>query len=76
MAVFHNQEGVLMPLSVKPISKTSGARMGAAVNRIGDINNDGCEDFVVGAPGEEGGGAIYVFRGRRAPVFLDTGEME
>ena len=40
------------------------ARFGNTLAELGDIDNDGFQDFAVGAPYEEGGrGAVYVFRG-------------
>ena len=43
----------------------SGSRFGASLANIGDLQNDGFEDFVVGSPydGEDHTGAIYVYRG-------------
>ena len=48
--------------------KGSGARFGAAVANVGDIDGDGMEDFAVTAPFEEhrgAVGAVYIFRGNR-----------
>ncbi|MET9022706.1 integrin alpha [Actinopolymorpha sp. NPDC004070] len=42
-----------------------GDRFGAAV-AIADIDGDNCSDLVVGAPGVDGGGALYVIFGTRA----------
>ena len=45
----------------------SGSRFGASLANIGDLQNDGFEDFVVGSPydGEDHTGAIYVYRGAK-----------
>jgi hypothetical protein len=44
-----------------------GAAFGTAVTSLGDLDGDGCDDFAVGAPLEDGGGAdsgrVYVYRG-------------
>jgi hypothetical protein len=40
----------------------SNERFGAAV-AAGDFDGDGIDDLAVGAPGEAGAGAVYVFRG-------------
>jgi FG-GAP repeat/FlgD Ig-like domain len=46
-------------------------QFGAAVGTAGDLNGDGFADFVVGAPGNDGGGAgsgrAYVYLGGRVP---------
>ena len=44
------------------------SQFGLALSRAGDLNRDGYEDFAVGAPYEEGGGAVYVFLGAREGV--------
>ena len=51
------------PLHATKIS--SGARFGAAVANVGDIDGDGMEDFAVAAPFEEQRGAVYIFRGHK-----------
>ena len=42
---------------------SSEARFGFAVSSAGDVNSDGFEDLVVGAPYEAGGGAVYLYQG-------------
>ncbi|XP_047469713.1 integrin alpha pat-2-like isoform X1 [Penaeus chinensis] len=39
------------------------ARFGLALTSLGDVNADGYDDLAVGAPYEEGGGAVYIFNG-------------
>lgn len=41
----------------------NGARFGTTVARMGDVNRDGFPDLAVGAPYEEGNGAVYVYLG-------------
>ena len=43
----------------------SESRFGSALASIGDLQNDGFDDFIVGAPyaGENGAGKIFIFRG-------------
>lgn len=43
------------------------ARFGMSFARLGDMNNDGFEDFAVGAP-YEGKGAVYIFHGSKDGV--------
>ncbi len=51
-----------------PRQHVSGARFGAAVASLGDLDGDQFEDFAVGAP-FEGDGAVYVYRGSRTFSF-------
>lgn len=47
---------------------TSGAAIGSSISGIGDIDNDGYADVVIGAPGANGGnGATYVAMGGASP---------
>lgn len=53
-----------------PRNEQSGARFGATLASLGNLDGDGLEDFAVGAPHENNGaGAIYVYRGSRSFVF-------
>ncbi|KAH8872086.1 Integrin alpha ina-1 [Schistosoma japonicum] len=36
---------------------------GAAITKLGDINHDGYQDFAIGAPYEDNGGAVYIYHG-------------
>ena len=50
---------------LKPPQLTPGSRFGSAIENLGDIHNDGFEDFVVSAPyfGDNKAGAIFIYRG-------------
>lgn len=50
---------------LKPTQLTPGSRFGSAIENLGDIHNDGFEDFVVSAPyfGDDKFGAIFIYRG-------------
>jgi hypothetical protein len=49
-----------------------GARLGASVAGAGDVNHDGCDDIIIGAPlwadATDGGGRAFVFYGSDAGV--------
>lgn len=46
-------------------SDQANAGLGVSVSRVGDVNGDGFEDFIAGAPAENGGrGAAYVIYGQ------------
>ncbi|TRY62173.1 hypothetical protein TCAL_16246, partial [Tigriopus californicus] len=58
-----------------PRKVESGARFGATLASLGNLDGDGLEDFAVGAPYEnDGAGAIYVYRGSRSFVFSDISQ--
>ena len=50
---------------VIPKELTGGSKFGFSVANIGDIHNDGLQDFAVGAPmgGENKAGAVFIFHG-------------
>ncbi|XP_018651872.1 putative integrin alpha-ps [Schistosoma mansoni] len=39
---------------------------GATITKLGDINHDGFQDFAVGAPYEDNGGAVYIYHGSKS----------
>ncbi len=49
----------------KLLTGTSESRFGFALASGGDINNDGLEDLLVGAPYDTDGGKVYVYMGKR-----------
>ena len=57
-------EEVAIPI---PTQLTPGSRFGSAIENLGDIHNDGFEDFVVSAPyfGDDKFGAIFIYRGNK-----------
>ncbi|XP_054708704.1 integrin alpha-9-like [Uloborus diversus] len=42
------------------------SRFGTAIANAGDLNQDGYNDIVIGAPYEDGSGAIYVYHGSKS----------
>ncbi len=76
--VFYGSSAGIDPASVVILeSNLAGARLGASVAGAGDVNGDGCADFIAGAPGYDHGqtdeGAVFVYYGAvpvRFPVFL------
>lgn len=60
-------------------AEVPGDQFGFVAEKIGDIDRDGAPDFVIGAPGSDGGGTdagrAYVFSGRTAALLHTvTGE--
>ncbi|XP_075155333.1 multiple edematous wings isoform X2 [Haematobia irritans] len=54
-------------LPYKPTLKLTGtfeSRFGLALGKIGDINNDHCDDLAIGAPYEDDG-VVYIYLGNR-----------
>ena len=49
----------------------SYSRFGFAVANGGDVNLDGYEDLVVGAPREDDAGAVYIFYGSQQGFLQD-----
>lgn len=54
--VFSGLDGSLIRKIINPLG-TSNDELGASVDRIADIDGDGVDDIVAGAPGHDGGGA-------------------
>jgi hypothetical protein len=50
-------------------------RFGAAV-ATADLNDDGDEDLIVGAPGAGGGGAVYIFNGPLVPGSMSADDAD
>lgn len=48
-------------------SNTPRAQFGSSIAVVGDLNMDGYLDFAVGAPYENGRGAVYLYQGRPLP---------
>lgn len=44
------------------------SQFGIGLSTAGDLNQDGFEDLVVGAPFEEGGGTVYIYSGSREGI--------
>ncbi|MGE3629374.1 MAG: integrin alpha, partial [Sandaracinaceae bacterium] len=44
-----------------PTTAASGARFGAAIVGVGDIDRDGTDDVLIGAPGNNDAGSVYVY---------------
>ncbi len=44
---------------------------GSYVSSAGDINDDGIDDLIIGAPDAPVAGTSYVIFGREKPIFID-----
>jgi hypothetical protein len=67
---FGGEQGVSRSRSVRiEGSGAAGALFGGGIAGIGDMNADGFDEFVIGAPGarETDPGAAWVYRGARSP---------
>ncbi|XP_015784876.1 integrin alpha-PS1-like [Tetranychus urticae] len=59
---YNTGKGIDSKYDVRLLGKQD-SRFGWALADLGDINKDGFNDLVVGAPYDEGGGAIYIYLG-------------
>lgn len=59
---YANQQGKTMQLATKLTGKPE-SRFGFALSSCGDLNKDKYDDLAVGAPYEQGGGAVYIYFG-------------
>lgn len=83
--VFGKSGGLPPALSLPPASASegfkirgvaAGDRLGTSVSGAGDVNNDGVDDVVVGAPFADGIGAAYViYGGAGIPLVVDAGTL-
>lgn len=48
------------------VASNDGLAFGSAITRAGDVDDDGFEDVLIGAPLTSGGGAVFLFRGTGA----------
>ena len=69
--VFSGADGMVMRVLDSPNPTTFGT-FGASVSDIGDVNNDGYADVIVGAPGEAGNkGRVYVISVPTGAILWD-----
>lgn len=57
-----------------PHDVQGSARFGSALASLGDLDQDGFEDFAVGAPFENNG-AVYIYRGSSSFLFSGSSRM-
>ena len=69
--IYSGQSGALL----YSLAGAPGERLGRIVSGGGDVNNDGFDDFAVGAPNGSGVGMVYVYSGRTGgQLFSFSGE--
>lgn len=51
------------------VTGAAGDRLGNSAVGLGDVNQDGVDDFVAGAPNAKGAGAVFVYSGKDAAVI-------
>ncbi|TRY86870.1 hypothetical protein DNTS_017251 [Danionella cerebrum] len=67
-------------VQIQPVYGKKESMFGLAVAHVGDLNQDGYQDFAVSAPNEDSGkGRVYIYQGSAAgfhqkPLVLDAGE--
>lgn len=59
------------------VATSHGLAFGSAITGAGDVDEDGFEDVLIGAPATSGGGGVFLFRGRGAglvntPAWFET----
>ena len=71
--VFGYQTQIYLVSSSLRRKKQAGAKFGATLANLGDLDGDRYEDFAVAAPFEnEGQGAIYIYRGAAGVILAGT----
>ena len=70
-------DSVFEPPALVLEGETAGDEFGYAVATAGDVDNDGYDDFVIGAPGNDGSafqaGRVYLFAGGASGIsFVDS----
>ena len=67
-------DSVFEPAAVVLEGETGGDEFGYAVAAAGDVDNDGYDDFVIGAPGNDGSafqaGRVYLYAGGASGISL------
>ncbi|KAF5906818.1 integrin alpha-3-like isoform X1, partial [Clarias magur] len=72
--VFMNENGSFKPKADLMFTGPSDSGFGMAVSSIGDVNQDGFQDFAVGAPYHESG-RVYVWMGGKDGVSLEPNQV-
>ncbi|XP_037319598.2 integrin alpha-3b isoform X2 [Pungitius pungitius] len=72
--VFMNENGSFQQKASAVLKGPSASAFGFAVAPIGDVNQDGFQDFAVGAPFHEGG-RVYIWLGSKAGISNDYSQV-
>ncbi|KAL7387366.1 hypothetical protein ABVT39_022568 [Epinephelus coioides] len=71
--VFLNKAGKWNTVKPTKLYGPKDSMFGLAVQNLGDINQDGFDDFAVGAPyAENGAGAVYIYHGAKTATGLKS----
>lgn len=71
----NSAEGISENTEPIKITGKPESRYGFAVENAGDLNQDGFPDLAVGAPYEEGGGAVYIYSGSEDGIMLTPSQV-
>ncbi|XP_026206935.1 integrin alpha-3b [Anabas testudineus] len=72
--IFMNENGLFQDTASVVLKGPSGSGFGFAVAAIGDVNQDGFQDFAVGAPFHETG-KVYIWMGSKKGISVEPSQV-